>query len=227
VAAADGLGVDTAVPSVPVPKRVDHDERRRQISDALTRVAASRGLDEVSLRHVAAEAGISPGMVQHYFRTKDEMMSFAMPMLSEIVRARLTRKGAPSPTAQPAAVVRDVPIEMLPLDKQRRDEAHVTAAFHAYTAVRPDLASHLNEGVKQLETFIAVQIRMGQREGHAAVGLRPEDEAVALLALVEGLGLHVLGQYVSARRALAIFDAHLARVFGPSVRDRRPRRARS
>src|SRR3954467_4457371 len=41
------------------------------------RVAAHQGLEAVSLRHVATEAGVSTGMVQHYFRTKDEMMTFA------------------------------------------------------------------------------------------------------------------------------------------------------
>ncbi|MGH3910171.1 MAG: TetR/AcrR family transcriptional regulator, partial [Pseudonocardiaceae bacterium] len=61
-----------------MPKRVDHRARRTQIADALMRVAATKGLQAVSLRHVAHEAGVSAGMVQHYFRTKDEMMTFAL-----------------------------------------------------------------------------------------------------------------------------------------------------
>ena len=58
-----------------MPKKVDHQERRTLIADALMRVAADQGLEAVSLRHVAAAAGVSSGMVQHYFRTKDEMMA--------------------------------------------------------------------------------------------------------------------------------------------------------
>jgi hypothetical protein len=39
-----------------VPKRVDHDERRRQIADSLVRTAATRGLHATGMREVAAEA---------------------------------------------------------------------------------------------------------------------------------------------------------------------------
>jgi AcrR family transcriptional regulator len=42
-----------------VPKRVDHEERRRQIADALLRAAAARGLHATGMREVAAEAGVS------------------------------------------------------------------------------------------------------------------------------------------------------------------------
>lgn len=73
-----------------MPKKVDHQERRTLIADALMRVAADQGLEAVSLRHVAAEAGVSAGMVQHYFRTKDEMMAFAMAVVRERGQIRVT-----------------------------------------------------------------------------------------------------------------------------------------
>jgi AcrR family transcriptional regulator len=46
-----------------VPKRVDHDERRRQLTDALLRIAGTRGLRAVTMREVAAEAGVSLRLV--------------------------------------------------------------------------------------------------------------------------------------------------------------------
>lgn len=57
-----------------VPRQVDHAQRRTEISHAVWAVVARNGLDAVSLRTVAAEAGISAGRVQHYFATKDEMV---------------------------------------------------------------------------------------------------------------------------------------------------------
>ena len=60
------------------------------------RVAARRGLEDVSLRHVAAEAGVTAGMVQHYFRTKDEMMVFAI----GAVRERVEQRWPPNSCAQ-------------------------------------------------------------------------------------------------------------------------------
>ncbi len=61
-----------------MPKRVDPLARRHSIAEAVFRLAAARGADAVSLRDVAGEAGVSLGMVQHYFRSKDEMLLFAL-----------------------------------------------------------------------------------------------------------------------------------------------------
>ncbi|MGH3978465.1 MAG: TetR family transcriptional regulator C-terminal domain-containing protein [Pseudonocardiaceae bacterium] len=47
--------------------------------------------------------------------------------------------------------------------------------------------------------------------------LDPDHEASTLLALVEGLSLHVLGQHYTPDWALATFDAHLSRVFRPAT----------
>ena len=65
-----------------VPKRVDHEERRRQIADALLRTAAARGLHATGMREVAAEAGVSLRLVQYYFGTKEELLLAGMQHLA-------------------------------------------------------------------------------------------------------------------------------------------------
>ncbi|MGK5643087.1 TetR/AcrR family transcriptional regulator, partial [Streptomyces sp. URMC 126] len=72
-----------------MPKRVDHEERRRLIAEALWRIASSRGLEGASLRDVAAEAGISLGQLQHYFAGKDEMLVFALEHITGLAEARI------------------------------------------------------------------------------------------------------------------------------------------
>ncbi|MGH4021650.1 MAG: TetR/AcrR family transcriptional regulator [Pseudonocardiaceae bacterium] len=203
-----------------MPKKVDHRARRTLIADALMRVAATQGLQAVSLRHVANEAGVSAGMVQHYFRSKDEMMTFALGVVRENVEDRLAagaaeRHDAPSPET----VVRDLLIEMLPLDEARRLEGHVGLAFHAYAAVKPGIADGVREDTERMQAFLADRIRAAQHTGDAPSELDPHHEARTMLALVEGLSLHVLGQHYAADRALATFDAHLATIFRP-VTDR-------
>src|ERR1700738_4830412 len=51
--------------------------------------------DAVSLRHVATEAGVSTGMVQHYFRTQDEMRPSAGEMVMTNTQARAPADPAP------------------------------------------------------------------------------------------------------------------------------------
>lgn len=182
------------------------------------RVAATDGLQAVSLRHVAQEAGVSTGMVQHYFRTKDEMMTFALGVVSENVQARLAAEDGPDGqdgSVSPREVVRGFLLEMLPIDETRRREGHVGLAFHAYAAVRPAVAAELRADTDRLQAFLAEQIREAQAAGDAPAELHPEHEARTLLALVEGLSLYVLGQGYDPAAALVTFETHLAAIFTP------------
>lgn len=195
-----------------MPKRVDHRARRALIADALIRVAAERGLEAVSLRHVAAEAGVSAGMVQHYFRTKDEMMAFAVGAVAENVEARLAEAGGPAPDAPPREAVGALLGQLLPLDGARRTEGRVALAFHAYAAVRP-AAARLNSGNERLRGFIADRLRAARAEGAAPPGIPEPAAAAGLLALVEGLALHVLTGQTAPEEAAALLDAHLDALF--------------
>jgi AcrR family transcriptional regulator len=186
-----------------VPRKVDHGERRELLADALMRLAAARGLEGVSLRHVAAEAGVSTGMVQHYFRTKDEMMTFALDMVMNRIRERLQAEVAP---ASPRELVRGLLLQVLPLDETRQLENHVVLAFLAYAAVKPSIASGLREAATETRTFLADQLRAAG----PAHGVDPERAAAGLLALVDGLGLQLLSRQYAEEDAIAALDAQLA-----------------
>ncbi|MBY8872488.1 TetR family transcriptional regulator [Micromonospora sp. PLK6-60] len=190
-----------------MPKKVDHQERRTRIADALMRVAAEQGLEAVSLRHVAAEAGVSAGMVQHYFRTKDEMMAFAMAVVRERGQARVTEAVARLGENPPARLLlRTMITALLPLDERTRDDGRVALAFLAYLAVRPAAAPRLRADTAQLTEFVAGVLP--SRDAAAAAGL---------LALMEGLGVYLLGGQYTTEQALAALDAHLDLLFGATA----------
>lgn len=188
-----------------MPKQVDPHERRTLLADALLRVAAGRGLMDVSLRQVAAEAGVTAGMVQHYFRTKDEMMVFALDVVSARVQARL--EADPTTHDGPRALVRALLVQLLPIDDDRVLEGRVAIAFHAYAASRPAVATRLREDTRGMRAMIAEQVP-------ADGPLDPESAATGLLSLVEGLAVHVLGGHVTADHAVATLDAHLGMALG-------------
>ncbi|HET6479837.1 MAG TPA: TetR family transcriptional regulator C-terminal domain-containing protein [Actinoplanes sp.] len=139
---------------------------------------------------MAAAAGVSAGLVQHYFHTKDEMMSFALAAVSERsearVRAAVTALGS-SPA--PRLLLRTVIAALLPLGDAAREEGRVALAFLAYTAVRPSASAELRPSTAQFVDFIATLLPTGD---HRA--------AAGLLALMEGLGVYLLGgQYPPTR----------------------------
>jgi len=115
-----------------VPKRVDHEERRRQIADALVRTAATRGLHATGMREVAAEAGVSLRLVQYYFGTKEELLLAAMQQLAaqfaERSLTRLKEKGGP---ASPRDVIAAILTEGLPAGGERRTFTVVHTAYLA------------------------------------------------------------------------------------------------
>ncbi|WP_422769484.1 TetR/AcrR family transcriptional regulator [Plantactinospora sp. WMMC1484] len=198
-----------------MPRRADHLARRRQLADALLRLAASQGLEAVSLRHVAAEAGVSTGMVQHYFRTKDEMMLFALDVVMRNAEERIGAViAAAGRTLTPAELVRTLMIEILPLDETRRREGHVILAFLAYAAVKPQIADGLHRDADQMRSFVADQIRATQATAATAPRIDPAHAATTLLALVDGLGIQLLGRHHPPEEAVAALDAHLDLLFG-------------
>lgn len=197
-----------------VPKRVDHAERRQLIIDALMRVAATGGLEAISLRHVATEAGVTTGMVQHYFATKDDMMRFALNDIVERTTARIeaAMSALPQPVT-PADQVRVLLTTLLPLDDDRRADGRVGLAFLAYSAVEPRAADLLRDGTRQMASFLAGQVRAAQEAGAAPSHLDPEAAGAGLLAAMEGLSIYVLGGHYDGDTAVRALQAHLGLVF--------------
>lgn len=58
----------------PTRSRIAPDRRRRQIVEATYRVTLAKGLHELRIADVAAELGISTGLIHYHFRTKDELI---------------------------------------------------------------------------------------------------------------------------------------------------------
>lgn len=201
---------------VRVPKKVDHHQRRTLIADALMRVAAERGIEAVSLRQVAAEAGVTSGMVQHYFRSKEEMMTFAMDVVREKVVVRLTADD-PGDDAPVAELVRALFVQLLPLDEARRIEGRVALAFLAYAAGHPEVGTSVRADNALLRALVAERIRASQADGQVRTDLDPEHAATALLALVEGLGMQTLSGDYPPETALAVFDSQVDLLFGANA----------
>jgi AcrR family transcriptional regulator len=158
--------------------------RLRQLTDVLLGITATRGLDQVSVREVAAAAGVSIGTVQHYFATKDEMLVFAFRQVVERTRARVAGIDAgPGPRQALGAALR----ELLPLDQARLAECRVYLAFAARAATSPALAAI------QAETLSAIHAELQQALSTPAAARRggavPDTalEARLLLAVVDGL----------------------------------------
>lgn len=191
-----------------MPKLVDHSARREQIADALLNVVARDGLAAVSLRNVAAEAGVTAGMVQHYFASKDEMMSFAMQEAGARYEQRIRSSVASlGPGAAPGDTLRAVLANFVPRSEGELHDGRISLEFQAYAATRPDLSRHLQEGEEQLRAWLGQLLAAAAGLGTEAATVR----ATGLLATAEGLGVQVIGSGLASQQALTALDEQLRR----------------
>ncbi len=201
-----------------MPKRVDHEERRRQIADALLRTAATRGLHATGMREVAAEAGVSLRLVQYYFGTKEELLLAGMQHLAAQFAARATARlrqaGTSGGPASPREVIAAILAEGLPADGERRTFTILYTAYLALSLTDPALAiAPLVKNSTAVIDVVAAQLRLAQAAGATPAHLDPGLEAVSLLAMSAGLGTSVLVGHSSPGQAQAVIDYHLSRLF--------------
>lgn len=210
-----------------MPKRVDHEERRRQITGALLRVAAAKGLHATGIREVAAEAGVSVRLVQYYFGSKEELLLAATHELAirygerALARARrtaaeqaATRGSTSPPTAGPRDVIAAILAEGVPRDEESRALTVVYTAYLALSLTDPALAiAPLLKDTTPLIDVIAAQLRAAQEAGDTPEHLDPAAEALSLIAMSAGLGTSVITGHSTPAQAQDVIDYHLNRLF--------------
>lgn len=183
-----------------MPKSVDREEQRRQIGAALLHLVAERGLDEVSVRTVAAATGRSPGAVQKYFRTKDEMLTFAAELAGERIERRMAEVNTALPLRQ---ALRDLILTTLPVDAERRAEATAQLAFAIHAAHHSRLAAIRRQVDQDVRQALTTWLESAGHETHAAA------LADAVIALSDGLALRMLYTPQEHEHLLTVLDRAL------------------
>ncbi|KAA9376804.1 TetR family transcriptional regulator C-terminal domain-containing protein [Microbispora amethystogenes] len=201
-----------------MPKQVDHDERRRRLTEALLRIAGTRGLQAVSMREIAAEAGVSLRVVQYYFTNKQALLDSGLAELGARMDRRVRQRaaattGGPSTRDLFAAVLGAI----LPSDEQSRLDSLAWTAYYTAALTDPALAATGLTLPNALEDFLTTRLTTAQQAGDITPDRDPRTEVAALLALANGLTSSVLSRQRSHEAAAAIVGYHLDRLFGPAA----------
>ena len=72
-------------------KKVDHEQRKREIAEKAIRLFSQVGYDNVSLIMIAAAAGISRTVLYRYFCSKREVMDAAILSVTDVIEKRCTK----------------------------------------------------------------------------------------------------------------------------------------
>ncbi|MFW2850811.1 TetR family transcriptional regulator C-terminal domain-containing protein [Sphingomonas sp. TX0543] len=192
--------------NTPAFTRTDADERRKLLIEATTRVLARDGASGVSVRAIALEAGVSPGLVTHHFGGVDALIA-----------ATYAQVGGEVTAALDAAVLRAGD------DPRARLSAYVAASFAPPIADRALLATWVafwslviaRDDVARLHDEQYAHFRAGLERLLADCGIAPgacRRAAIAITALVDGLWLELCLSpgVLDAAEAGAIAEAQIA-----------------
>jgi len=196
-----------------VPRLVDHEARRAELAGALWRVVLRDGIQAVSVRTVAAEAGTSPGALRHYFATQDELLAFAL--VEAMTRAE-RRMGPRLDRLRGLSGATEVCEQYLPLDDERRAETAVVLAFLGVTLASDELRAVATHADDRGREGVALALDLLRQTGDLHPARDVTTEVDLLLSLLNGLGVQavLLPQRYGPDRLRSALRRHLVDLAG-------------
>jgi AcrR family transcriptional regulator len=167
-----------------VPKIVDHELRRQELLAATWRVIARTGIVGVTTREIAREAGVSTGVLAHYFADKEELLAAALRLSHQQVYARIRER---TQGLLGLDAIRALMLEALPLDDERLLEAQIEINFLALALGNSALRDLQHEEFERFWDALHYRVCEAQKLGHIPAGADPSDVTHELVILVEGL----------------------------------------
>jgi AcrR family transcriptional regulator len=181
----------TATKTKPKPRarfrREAPEDRRRQLGEAALRCIVKHGNAGVSVRQIAAEAGVTQGLITHHFGEINELVAYAFEIMStgllqSILRA--VEEAAPTPQARLNAFI-DASFSPILFD---RDVLGVWVVFWGLILHSPRMStSQQQEYSDYVVTVEGLISGLSESEGFKVGDIRLT--AVAFSALMDGLWL--------------------------------------
>jgi len=193
-----------------MPKIVDHEYRKKEIAEATWRVILTQGMEGVSVRNIAREAGLSLGALRHYFSSQDELLLYTMNLVKERATARIVEIA--NSDLPPKEKVLQICLELIPATETTRAEMEVWFAFTFYLRQKREWYHAHFDGV-----YNGIQMIMKYMEQNRLLrdGLELEVETEKLYALIDGLAIHALldPDRLQKENILAVLTNYLNRLW--------------
>jgi AcrR family transcriptional regulator len=167
-----------------MPKIVDHEVQRAKFAEAAMSLIAQHGLEGVTMRAVAREAGLSYGSLFHYFESKDELLMYAVRHSNTLQTNRINT--FTSQYSGLKALERLLCDDAI-INESSRDEWLVWLTFLCKAALQKSFAKTYAELIDGWQATIAGLLDDAQRDGEIRDDLDVDFEAMALWAYSAGI----------------------------------------
>ena len=198
-----------------MPKIVDHELRRQELLAATWRVIARTGIIGVTTREIAREAGVSTGVLAHYFADKEELLAAALRLSHQRVYDRIRER---TQGLLGMDAIRVIMLEALPLDEQRMLEAQIEMSFLALALGNSGLRELQHEEFDRFWDTLHYRVCEAQKLGQIWAGADPSDITHELVILVEGVSQEAVlyPSRATAQRQCQTLNAVLDRLGAPA-----------
>lgn len=183
-----------------MPRLIDHATREVEVAEAAWRVAMREGVRGLSVRSIAAEAGLATGSLRRAFPTQSALLAFSIALVVRRATARI--RALPIDRDDPEFLFEAL-LQTLPLDAERRMEMEVFLVIGTASLSDPHLRGPYDAALDAIGGLCEHGIRslLGAADATTSV---VDLEAARLHALVDGLALHLVRQPESAPSAWAV-----------------------
>ncbi len=161
-------------------QKIAESERKQQILAATLRVATEMGLEKVTGRRVAAEAGLSSGLIFFHYKTKDDLL---LALLDELITWWLTTREIHSTDSRSRF------LDFVRLEAQIQDRAFIDLLLEFWILGRhhPEMRSRFQDAmVKYRERFRLAAQQMIQDGNGKLSEVTAESVAIFASSLVMG-----------------------------------------
>jgi AcrR family transcriptional regulator len=200
--------------------------RRQDLVQAAARAIGERGLSGVRIKDVAAEAGLSAGLVSYYYPDFDDLLADVHQ--DAVDRFYWSRLAAVEQADQPVAQLLALVEQGVP---ERADDLTCTVLYELHLhASRSRTHAALMTSLYDQEVSLYARVLRSGRE-HGVFSMAEETVGVVAanaVALEDAYGLHVVGRnaHVDPRQARSNILAYLAIATGAALAQPHGRRVR-
>lgn len=169
--------------------RAGEAERRGALVAATLDCIADSGLQNATVREIAARAGVTQGLIRHYFSSKDQMLQAAYrEVIGELTRAAMEAAASQEPSAR--ARLHDFVAASLTPPATDGRRLSLWAAFISHVRLDPVFAAIHREGYLAFRTALeTLAADVLSEAGLVPDPVRCRELAIAINGIIDGLWL--------------------------------------
>ncbi len=172
-----------------MPKVVDHEERRLEISRVAALLISRGGLEAATIREIARESGYSKGVVEHYFENKEELIDGALSWANSQYERRVAQT---TRDQQGLEAMRKRMEATLPMTTAVCDEWKIRLVFWGMAAIDPVLRNRQEKRTQHAVDLFSKDIQDAMAAGELKGDMDAASEARQLVNSITGISIAAL-----------------------------------